>query len=211
MKSMSKTKLPSECATGVRGRGRHPAPSAGDRRRRGRHRLRRGRGRPAAGRARRRACTACPSAASPPPRRRALRAGGPVGHVVEVGPDERSRRGGIRTDSAPGRAGVARGVSPIALNPRNPNRVPWRSNTAARPACPGPARRRRAGSGWPGAAARSAAARAPRSRRCGCWRARARRTPRGSAGRAPRGRRRTSRLPGAADRRRRACSRSCRP
>jgi hypothetical protein len=43
-------------------------------------------------------------------------------------------RGGIRSANAPGDVAVARGVSPIALNARNPNRTPSRVTTTGRDA-----------------------------------------------------------------------------
>ena len=112
---------------------------------------------------------------SPRTWRRSARFSGPV-------------RGGIRTDSAPGRSGAARGVSPIALKPMKPKRTPPRTRTTGRLAAARsrPAPNARMPLPW-NARVVSSSARL-RSRRCGCWRARSRRNRRRRAREDRRGR-----------------------
>ncbi len=135
MKSMSKTKLPSECSTGTRRTTSMPWTQCGW---------------PPTTRS-------APAPTSARPTSRCTGSGTWVYCVPQCGSttttsawravrrtarSTRSRsartsgpvRGGIRTDSAPGVPSAARGVSPMALKPRKPNRRPPRSTIAGRAA-----------------------------------------------------------------------------
>ena len=214
MKSMSKTKLPSECSTGTPPTASTPCTQCGwppttrsapaatrspaDRR---------------AGSARAGGCTASPQCGSTTTTsaRRAVRRT-TRGDPVEVGLHAAVRCAAASAPTArPGVPGSARGVSPIALKPTKPNRDAVRARaTAGRAASAGRAGAERLDP----AAARAVDGLeqrvARRSRRCGCWPATARRSPRRAAARAAPGCRRTSRHPGSARPGSTGCSPGCR-